>query len=137
MADAKMVKVEQPDEPMHGSRKILVCGYSALEQEAFCEMIEHEGIEDAGIVFGTPSDGESALSELFCLEGRCKMGEEGRMPRAVIMGGISEKELHKVMAGRRELGLPWQLWAVLPPESEEWTLRQLISELQRESEKMR
>ena len=136
MSDAKMVKVSQSEEPMHGPRKLLVCGYSAPEQDAFCEMMEHEGLEDVDILFGIPADGECTMSELFCQESRCKMGEPGKMPRAVIMGGISEKELHRIMSGWRELGLPRQLWAVLTPNSEKWTLRQLITELQRELKEM-
>lgn len=76
------------------------------------------------------------MSELFALEHKRNMGEESRMPRAIIMGGITEKELHQIMGAWRELGLPAQLWAVLTPISEEWTLRQLITELQREKKEM-
>ncbi|MEW5737128.1 MAG: DUF3783 domain-containing protein [Thermodesulfobacteriota bacterium] len=136
MTDAKMTKVSRSDKVMHGPRKVLVCGYPNLEQEAVCEMLDHEGLAGVEVVFCVPADGETVLGELFGLPHRRKMGEESRMPRAVIMGGITEKELHRVMGGYRELGLASQLWAVLTPTSETWTLRKLITELQREKMEM-
>lgn len=136
MTDAKMTKVGRSESVMHGPRKLLVCGYQPLEQEAVCELLEHGGIEGVDVVFCVPADGETAMSGLFALEHKRSMGEESLMPRAIIMGGITEKELHLIMGAWRELGLPAQLWAVLTPTSETWTLRALINELQREKIEM-
>lgn len=136
MSDAKMSKVGKSEKRMHGPRKLLVCGYPPLEQEAVCEMVEHEGLTGVDVVFCAPSDGEALMGELFALEHKRGMGEESRMPRAILMGGITENELHQVMGAWRELGFPSQLWAVLTPTSETWTLRALITELQREKQKM-
>jgi hypothetical protein len=51
------------------------------------------------------------------------------MPAALIMAGITEAELHRLMEGYRQAGLPWPLWATLTPISETWTLRALLKEL--------
>jgi len=136
MTDAKMTRVGSSESAMHGPRRLLVCGYPPLEQEAVCEMLEHEGILGVDVVFCLPTDAETTMGELFALKHKSRMGEESRMPRAIIMGGITEKELHQIMGAWRELGLPAQLWAVLTPTSEVWTLRQLINELQREKKEM-
>ena len=136
MTDAKMTRVGSSECVMHGPRKLFVCGCQPLEQEAVCEMLEHEGVIGVDVVFCLPSDAETKMSELFALKHKSRIGDESRMPRATIMGGITEKELHRIMGAWRELGLPSQLWAVLTPTSEAWTLRQLITELQREKREM-
>ncbi|MFP4476022.1 MAG: DUF3783 domain-containing protein [Desulfatibacillaceae bacterium] len=136
MADAKMSKVGDSDTRMHGERRVVACGYAPVEQEVLCEMVEHAGFADLPVVFCIPADGEVPLADIFAREDRYGMGEESRMPRAVILGGISENELRTFMGAWRELGLPSQLWAVLTPHSETWTLRRLVTELQREHKEL-
>jgi hypothetical protein len=51
------------------------------------------------------------------------------MPAAIIMAGITENELHQLIASYRRAGLPNPMWATLTPTSENWTLRELLKEL--------
>lgn len=59
------------------------------------------------------------------------------MPRAVIMSGLTQNELHLLVRSYREDGLVRQHWATLTPHSEGWTLESLLKELQAEHEAMK
>ncbi|SHK86737.1 protein of unknown function [Desulfatibacillum alkenivorans DSM 16219] len=132
MSDNTMTRVTDSDQPMYGPRTLLVCGYSADAQDAFLNMLKTEVKAPTPVVFCTPEDGDTLLSELVSLPDGRQKGREGKMPPAVIMSGITEKELKLIMNGWKTLGLPRQLWAALTPTSETWTLRALIRELQSE-----
>jgi len=65
------------------------------------------------------------------------LGASSDLPRAVIVSGIQEKQLHALMALCRKTGMQPDLWAVLTPISEKWTLQALLSELQAEKRAFR
>jgi hypothetical protein len=62
------------------------------------------------------------------------MGEPADLPRAVIMSGFTQNEVHRIMSAYRQAGLPAQLWATLTPVSENWLLGDLLEELLKEDE---
>jgi hypothetical protein len=62
------------------------------------------------------------------------MGEPADLPRAVIMSGFTQNEVHRIMSAYRQAGLPAQLWATLTPVSENWLLGDLLKELVKENE---
>jgi hypothetical protein len=65
------------------------------------------------------------------------MGEPADMPRAVIMSGFTQNEVHRIMAAYRQAGLPSQMWATLTPVSENWLLVDLLEELTKENEALK
>jgi hypothetical protein len=60
------------------------------------------------------------------------MAEASDLAPAIIMSGLTEKELHKTMAACKRRKLPPILWATLTPTSENWTVEALVSELMTE-----
>jgi hypothetical protein len=54
-------------------------------------------------------------------------GTASDLPRAVIVAGISEKELHLLMSGCRKAQMQQALWATLTPTSTDWALKDLLS----------
>ncbi len=72
----------------------------------------------------------------MALTGGTGAGQDSTLPRAVIMAGITENELHILMAAHREAGLARPLWAALTPTSESWTLKALLDELDQERRAM-
>ena len=132
MSDNTMTRVTDSDKPMFGPRTLLVCGYSPEAQDAFLHMLEAEIPAKTPVVFCLPEDGDTLLAELVKRPDGHQKGQDGKMPPAVILSGITEKELHLIMTAWKDLGLPRQLWAALTPTSETWTLRALIRELQSE-----
>ena len=131
--DATFQKIGESDKPRPGPRRILVCGY---EDEArgrieslTAMMVEKLNLTPLPVAFATKSELERTLLDVFegPLPDSSKASAE--MERAVIMSGISEKEIHAFMGGFRTLQLPKPLWATLTPMSSKWTLGFLLDEL--------
>ena len=119
---------------MHGTRGILVCGYSLTEQSPFLSFLAQAGFQDLSVVFVTSRQSTNTLKELLALTDRSGNGEESDMRRAIIMSGFTQKELYKLMTAYRHAELPSQLWATLTPISENWSITDLLEELAKESE---
>lgn len=117
---------------LYGPRKVLVCGYAPLEQEALLAMMDLWKFSDVPAVFAGAPEAETPVGELLALSGGHGQGQASDLPRAVILAGLKEKELHTFMAAWKHLDLPAQHWACLTPTSEAWPLGQLLAELERE-----
>jgi len=137
MEDQTFEKVEKSNQRMHGPKGILVCGYPPAEHEPLAEALAQIGFADRPVVFATDRDAERALIELLSSENRSGMGMSSGMPRAIIMSGFTQEELHILMNAYRKAGLPAQLWATLTPVSENWTLETLLKELSKEEEALK
>ncbi len=77
-------------------------------------------------------NGKETLSELLSLPDGTGAGTGSDLPRAVVVSGITENQLHGLMTVCRKTGMQQSLWAALTPTSETWPLAQLLSELQAE-----
>ncbi len=124
----------KPEKKTYGPRKILVCGYSAPEQSTLLYLLEENGFSDLPVVFVSSNDSGKALKELVGSPHKSGLGENSQMNRAVIMSGLSQKELYKLMAVYRLSELPSQFWASITPVSEMWSVARLLSELAAETE---
>jgi hypothetical protein len=125
-------KVSQTSQALYGPRKLLVCGFTAEGQAFLDNVITASTIKDLPLIYATNPDLEILLSDILAQPGNSGRGEASRMPAAIIMAGITEGELHQLMSSYRSAGLPNPLWATLTPTSENWTLRQLLTELSAE-----
>lgn len=130
-------KVEKSDQQLYGERKIIVCGYPATEHLLIQAVIGRSGLADIPIVFADESCLEKTLKEIIALPDRFGLAVNSRTRRAIILSGLTHKELHHVMESYRDIGLPGQLWATLTPISESWTLKNLLDELAAEREAFR
>ena len=137
MEDQTFEKVEKSNQRMHGPKGILVCGYPPAEHEPLADALAQIGFADRPVIFATDRDAERALIELLSSENRSGMGMSSGMPRAIIMSGFTQEELHTLMNAYRKAGLPAQLWATLTPVSENWTLEALLLELSKEDEALK
>ena len=122
-------RVAQSDNRLYGSRALLVCGFTDEGQSALSRLVQDLKIEPLRLIFAATDDLEITLGALLEYAHLAGAHEPSRMPAALIMAGITESELHRLMAGYRSAGLPWPLWATLTPTSETWTLRALLKEL--------
>ncbi|MFO7496787.1 MAG: DUF3783 domain-containing protein [Desulfobacterales bacterium] len=125
-------KVSQTDRRMYGPRKLLVCGYSQAEQPFFLELLGGCGLGALPVVFVSEADAQSTLKTLLGQPDRSGRERDSSLRRAVIMSGLSERELHALMGGYRQTGFAAQLWATLTPTSEAWTIHSLLEELDAE-----
>ena len=137
MSDGAFQKIRESDERIYGPRGILVCGYPAPEHRFFALFMEKAGFSDRPIIFPTNPDAGRTLKELLGLATGSGMGEPAELPRAVVMSGFTQNEVHRIMYAYRQAGLPAQLWATLTPISENWLLADLLNELVRENEMLK
>lgn len=127
--DAGFEKIEETDNAMYGPRKLLVCGFDAAQQPILEAALTGANLGDLGPVWAGEAQVKLTLGELMALPGGTGAGADSSLERAVIMAGITENELHILMAAHRETGLPRTLWAALTPTSESWALEALLDEL--------
>ncbi|SNR62920.1 protein of unknown function [Humidesulfovibrio mexicanus] len=126
-------KIGQSDKKrLYGPRALLVCGYAASEQDRLLDMLERFRLEDISVVFATGAEADTLVRQVLERPSGHGRGEDSPLPRAVVLSGITEKELSTIMAAWRHLGLPRQNWATLTPSSESWPLMDLLAELDAE-----
>ncbi len=131
-SDSGFEKIEETDNAMYGPRKLLLCGFPAEDQPTFTAALTGASLGDLEPVWAGTSHVNQTLGSLMALPAGTGAGEDSTLPRAVIMAGITENELHVLMAAHREAGLTRPLWAALTPTSEGWTLQALLDELNEE-----
>ena len=129
MTDAKFEKVSRSDKPLYGPRKLLLCGFSQSVQPNFSKLLELIGLADIPNVWVAEDQADIPVGELMKLEDSTGWGVSSELPRAIIMAGISQSEMHRLMTGCRQSKMKQTLWATLTPTSETWTIQSLLNEL--------
>lgn len=114
---------------LYGPRALLACGYAAAEQAPLLEMLSRFHLADIPVVFATGEDMTQTVGGLLCRPAGHGHGQDSPLPRAIVLSGVTEKELSTIMAAWKHLGLPRQNWATLTPTSEGWELVDLLTEL--------
>ena len=136
MSDAGFEKVSQSDKPMYGPRKLLICGFASAAQPKFVKLLELIGLSATPRVWVTEENGNRLISEVLALDDSTGWGVSSELPRAIIMCGLTQNELHLLMSGSRQSGMKPPLWATLTPTSETWTVIDLLQELAAEHQAM-
>lgn len=132
MNDGDFAPVGDSEEPLYGPPGVLACGFAADEQAALRAVVERAR-PGVALVFGGQAHGTRTLAELLALPDGSGGGSDSSLPRAVVLSGLTERQLQAVMSGYRGAGLPRPLWAALTPTSEAWTLAELLGELAAEA----
>ena len=136
MTDGDFQKVTQSDQLLYGPRKLMLCGFPADAQPKFVKLLEMIELSGMPIVWVTDDQADVEVGELAQLEDGTGAGTSSQLRRAIIMSGISQKELHLLMAGCRKSGMKQPLWATLTPTSETWPIKNLLEELAAEHRAM-
>ena len=136
MTDAKFEKVSPSDQPLYGPRKLLLCGFSQSVQPNFSKLLELIGLSEMPKVWVTGDQADIRVGELVKLPDNTGFGISSNLPRAIIMAGITQSEMHGLMTGCRKSKMKETLWATLTPTSETWTIQSLLNELAAEHEMM-
>ncbi len=120
----------------HGPRKLLICGFSADIQPHVVKLLELIKFSDIPRIWVTAEHADTQISDVLALEDNTGWGVSAELPRAIIMCGLTQNELHLLMSGSREAGMKPPLWATLTPTSETWTVQDLLKELAAEHQAM-
>jgi hypothetical protein len=94
------------------------------------------GLSGVPKVWVSRDQADLLLRELFDLQEGSGTGAQSSLPRAIVMVGITEKALIGLMKVCKKTVMKQSLWATLTPTSENWTLKQLLSELAAEHRAM-
>jgi hypothetical protein len=137
MVESTFQKMERSEKRIYGPKGILICGYPPDEHGPLAEALEQIGYGDRPFIFVTDGDAGKTVGEVLTLGDRWGIGQPSQMPRAMIMSGFTQQEVHTVMSAYRKVGLPNQLWAMLTPVSETWPIEKLLGELAAEAEAMK
>jgi hypothetical protein len=137
MNDNTFQKVGKTEKRMFGPPCILICGYRADEQEMILSLIETCGLSRHPVLFATEEDADMILRDIVIAESGKGRGLSSGLSRAIILSGLTEKELHSLLSTYRKEKFTPQLWATLTPVSEGWTLKALIAELTAEAAALR
>jgi hypothetical protein len=132
MNDAKLEEVSHSDKTLYGPRKLLLCGFADTAQPKFLTVLQMVGLADVPTVWVAPEQAETRLQELVDMPDRFGWGVSSALPRAVIVCGITEKQLHALMTVCRKTGMQQALWAVLTPINMQWTMQELLAQIEAE-----
>jgi hypothetical protein len=117
---------------------MVVCGFSAGERKIVLNIFLELKLKDLPVVFTTATDWDQLMKTLVLRDHKSGLNPDSEreeacdLAPAIIMSGLTEKELHKTMSAYKKRKLPKALWATLTPTSENWTLQALVSELMNE-----
>ncbi len=136
MSEGTFKKVGESTERMYGPRALLVCGFTPSEQKTLMKLLDAIQIKDVPVIFATDADTEKCLCDLLTLPNQTGRNTNCNIERAVVMSGITERELHHILTHYKGTGLPRPLWATLTPFSEHWALSALLKELNNERSAM-
>ncbi|MFZ7113725.1 MAG: DUF3783 domain-containing protein [Desulfatiglandales bacterium] len=134
MTDATFEKVSRSDKRFYGPPKLLLCGFPADAQPNFVKVLQFAGMEKVPRIWVTQDQEHSRISVLLDLPHGEGAGVTSPLPRAIVVSGITQKELIGLMEVCRRTGMKDALWATLTPTSETWTVRRLLAELAAERE---
>jgi hypothetical protein len=136
MSDGDFEKVSASDKPMYGPRKLLICGFPADIQPHVIKLLEILKLSDIPRIWVTEEHAGRLISDVLVLDDNTGQGISSDLPRAIIMCGLTQNELHKLMSGSRQAGMKPPLWATLTPTSETWSIHDLLKELAAEHQAM-
>ena len=129
MTEGTFERVQHSDEPMYGPQKLLLCGFPAPAQPKFASVLKMAGLQDVAAVWANEENARQTLAELLDFPDGTGVDKDSALPRAIIVSGITENQLHSLMTICRKSGMQQALWAALTPTSETWPLGQLLNEL--------
>ncbi|MBU4318247.1 MAG: DUF3783 domain-containing protein [Proteobacteria bacterium] len=132
MKNGTFQKVEKSEKILFGPRAALVCGFEPEAREIITGFFKVIEVKDLPLVFPANTDGETSLLDLLSRPDQSGRGLSSGLDCAIILAGITENELHRILSAFRGLGLPRPFWATLTPISQTWTLSALIAELKKE-----
>lgn len=132
MTDATFEKVEHSDNRLYGPPGLLLCGFGVPAQPKFLNVRNMAGLRGVPVIWAGDADRVLPLAELLERSDGSGADTASTLPRAIIVSGITENQLHSLMTLCRKAGMQPALWAALTPTSESWPLDQLLNELQAE-----
>jgi hypothetical protein len=132
MTKAGFEKVTRSERRIYGPRKLLLCGFQPDSRAKFIKLMEMLDFADIPVVWIHTEQARDKVVDAMRLPNGTGAEYPSELPRAIIVSGVTENELHQLMGGCRQAGMKRALWAVLTPTSEKWRIVDLLKELEAE-----
>lgn len=137
MNDGTFQRIESTNEGAIGPASILVCGFSIQIESTIKKVLDSVGAEDHRVVFCSSSMVKQPLGQaLECTEGSRDPAAPDKLPRAMVLSGLSGSQLQAFLSGYRTSGLPRPIFASVTPINLEFPVGKLLVELLREQREM-
>ncbi len=131
-----MKKIEDSNNKLYGNYAVLFVGFEKDNHDKLIDTVKNYN-NSMKILFAKSEDTEKSLKDVFSQENLYGYNNESLSTKAVIMSGFKENEIVSFMKLIRSLGFDKNLWAVLTPTSKDWSLTDLLKELEEESKAMK
>jgi len=136
MTKSDFQKMGHTERRLFGPRTMVLAGFSAEDHTQLELLLEKLKLYDLSLVWANSEQLDSTLEALMNLPQNFGRDISSNLPKAIIAGGITEKELRMLMSGYRSAGMPKTIWATLTPTSTTWPLKQLLAELTAEHQSL-
>jgi len=131
--DSTFKKIDNKDKPLYGPPKAVFTGFKVDAQPELIKILQKADLGDLATAWPCKTEEELTLDEIFNCDEKLGWGKDSELLRTIIVGGISQKKLKKFMALMKESQLEYPLWATLTPVSQNWQLKELLNELNKEN----
>lgn len=134
--DASFESLDRNDSAGPGPRACLLCGLETTLAPSISLLLQENGVGSHKLVFCTKVMLDDSLgAALRGASGDPPLPPEA-LPQVVVLSGMTGQQIHGIIDGWREAGLPTPVWASSTPSNLEFPLRTLLQELLAEQRAM-
>jgi hypothetical protein len=109
MSKGTFQKLDKSTKRLFGPKALVICGYRTAEHKPLVNALEQIGFGDRPLIFVNDKDTRKTLKEVLSAKDRSGLGVSSDLPRAMIMSGFTQEEVHVLMSVYRQAELPPQL----------------------------
>lgn len=134
--EATFESIDQDDAPGIGPAAVLLAGYGPEADAPVVALLTAAGALGHRVLRVTREMLQGTLAMALGDPGGGAALGAAELPRVAILSGLSGRQLHAVIDGWRETGLPRPIWASTTPNNLTFGLRDLLKELLAEQRAM-
>ncbi len=119
-----------------GPPALLICGFAPEISAALKKVLEKADAADHRLVFCTPAMVKQPLGEALDSTSEDAPAEPDKLPRAMVLSGMSGTQINTFLEAHRESPLPRCIFASVTPSNLRFPVGKLLNELLREQRAM-
>ena len=130
-------KIKSTDDDALGPAAVLLCGFSTDVESRVKKVLENVGAREHRILFCTKAMVKQPLGKALQSEDDSnRAAEPDRLPRTMVLSGMSGSQLKAFLSEFRSCGLPRPIFASVTPHNLEFPVGKLLLELLNEQREM-
>jgi hypothetical protein len=129
VADADFERLNQASRALYGPPGLLASGFPATAQPKLKALLSRAGLSEVPVVWVARRMAHRIVADLLAQPDGTGAGADSDLPRALVVSGIVQGDLHRLMAAARQSGMRNAIWATVTPTSEQWPFSGLLEAL--------